>query len=234
MVLIGTDLRQRLHTERPFGAPLPPTNSPEAVRRAVETGRPAVSGLRTGAVMGVPVASVVVPVVREGRAVAALSAPVAPARLSRLLAEQGLAGGAFATAMDGGHTIVARSARADEFVGRRAPEWVVRAVEAGSGGGLVEGRTLTGEPVVAVFHRLRLAPEWVIAVGAPRAAYAESARRPLVALAVGGAATLLLALACAAWLGRRILRPVRALERQAEAVAATEGIAGPPPELRST
>src|SRR4029453_1783715 len=45
IAVIGADLQQRLHTERPFGAPLPVTDAPEGVRRAVGTRRPAVSDL---------------------------------------------------------------------------------------------------------------------------------------------------------------------------------------------
>jgi PAS domain-containing protein len=57
----------------------------------------------------------------------------------------------------------------------------------------------------------------------PLAAYEASWRRPLLALGIGGAATLLVALLAAGWLGRRVLRPVRALARQAEAVAESGG-----------
>jgi hypothetical protein len=44
VVVIGADLRQRLHTGRPFGSPLPVTNAAEAVRATPATGRPARDG----------------------------------------------------------------------------------------------------------------------------------------------------------------------------------------------
>src|SRR5215207_3342249 len=55
VVVIGADLQQRLHTERPPGAPLPATGAPETVRRVGESRRPAVSDLLVGAVLRTPV-----------------------------------------------------------------------------------------------------------------------------------------------------------------------------------
>jgi hypothetical protein len=121
VVVIGADLRQRLHTERPLGAPLPATGAPETARRAAESGRPAVSDLLVGAVLRTPVVAVMVPVARGGRVDAVLSAPLDPGRLSGLLASQGLAGEAFATLTDSRNVVVARSRDAAAFLGRPVP-----------------------------------------------------------------------------------------------------------------
>jgi PAS domain S-box-containing protein len=222
VVVTGADLRQRLHTERPFGSALPMTNAAGAIRTALATGRPAVSDLLVGAVMREPIVVVAVPILRGGRADAVLTAPLVPARLTGLLASQGLSDGAFAKVMDGRGVIVARSREAAELVGRPAPTWVVREMAAREAG-LIRGRNLTGEGVIVAFRHLASMPGWTVVVGEPLAAYEASWRRPLLALAAGGAATFLVALAAAAWLGRRVLRPVRALARQAEAVAASGG-----------
>ena len=228
VALIGADLRQRLHTERPLDAPLPPTGAPEAVRRAVATGRPVVSDLLVSAVLRRPVLAVVVPVARVGgRAAAALSAPLDPGRLSGLLASQGLAGAAFATLTDGNNAVVARSRDADAFLGRAAPDWFPAAT-AGREAGVLKGRALAGHDVILAFRRLPGAPGWTVLVTEPLAAYEASWRRPLLALGIGGAASLLVALLAAGWLGRRVLRPVRALARQAEAVAESGGEAAVP------
>ncbi|MCO6415807.1 PAS domain S-box protein [Siccirubricoccus sp. KC 17139] len=222
IVLVGADLRQRLHTARPLGSPLPATGVPAAVRAALDTGQPAVSDLLVGAVLGVPVAAVVVPVVREGRAEAALVALVAPARLSRLLASQGLSDGAFATLVDSRGVVVARSADPEALVGRSVPGWFSKAA-ARRDAGVLRGRALPGHDVILAFRRLANASTWTVVVAEPLAAYEASWRDPLLALGAGGTATFLAALAAAAWLGRRILRPVRALAAQAEAVAASGG-----------
>jgi two-component sensor histidine kinase len=228
VAVIGADLQQRLHTERLFGAPLPVTGAPETVRRAVESGRPAVSDLLTGAVLRSPVVAVMVPVVRAGRVDAVLSAPVDPGRLSALLASQGLRGGAFATLTDTANVVVARSHDPAAALGRPVLDWFPKAT-GGRQAGVLKGRAMVGHDVVLAFRRLASAQGWTVAVAEPLAAYDASWRRPLLALAAGGVATFVVALIAAAWLGRRILRPVRALTRQADAVAASGGVV-PVPE----
>jgi PAS domain S-box-containing protein len=229
VVVIGADLRQRLHTERPLGAPLPATGAPETARRAAESGRPAVSDLLVGAVLRTPVVAVMVPVARGGRVDAVLSAPLDPGRLSGLLASQGLAGEAFATLTDSRNVVVARSRDAAAFLGRPVPGWFPEAT-AGREAGVLKGRALAGHDVILAFRRLSSAPDWTVVVAEPLAAYEASWRRPLLALGIGGVSTLLVALLAAARLGRRVLRPVRALARQAEAVATSGGAAAPVPE----
>ena len=228
IAVIGADLQQRLHTERPFGTPLPVTGAPEAVRRAVGTGRPAVSDLLTGAVLRSPVVAVMVPVMRGGGVDAVLSAPVDPGRLSALLASQGLRGGAFATLIDAKDVVVARSHDPAAALGRPVLDWFHKAI-GGREGGLLKGRAMVGHDVVLAFHRLASAPGWTVTVAEPLAAYEASWRHPLLALGAGGVASLIIALLAAVRLGRRILRPVRALTRQAEAVAASGGVV-PVPE----
>jgi two-component sensor histidine kinase len=222
VVVIGADLRQRLHTDRAFGVTLPMTAATEEVRRAYETGLPVVSGYLVGAVLHRPVVVVLVPVTRQGQVVAVLAAPLPPERLSALLAMQRLSEGAFATLFDGRNIVMARSSEAVGFQGRKALDWFVE-TSTGSDAGIAQGRSLTGEDVILAYRRLTRAPAWVITVAEPLATYDASWQRPLVMLGLGGAATFVVALIAAAWLGRRILHPVQALTRQAEAVAASGG-----------
>ncbi len=229
LMVVGADLGQRLHTGRPFGSPLPPTGAAEAVRRALDTGRPAIGDLVHGPVQRAPVVPVVVPLVRgAGHADAALMASLDPGRLSAVLVSQGLRQGAFATLTDDRGAVVARSLDAAAFLGRPVPGWFAPAT-AGREAGVLKGRALAGHDVIMAFRRLSGAPGWTVVVAEPLAAYDASWRRPLLALGIGGAATFLVALLAAARLGRRLLRPVRALARQAEAVAASGGMA-PVPE----
>ena len=100
----------------------------------------------------------------------------------------------------------------------------------GREGGVLKGRAMVGHDVVLAFRRLTTAPGWTVTVAEPLAAYEASWRHPLLALGAGGAASLIIALLAAVRLGRRILRPVRALTRQAEAVAASGGVV-PVPEV---
>ena len=230
VALIGADLRQLLRTDRPFGAPLPATAAAETVRLAVETGLPAVSDLLVGAVLRTPVIAVMVPIVHGGRVDGVLSAPVDPGRLAGRLAAYGLAEGAFATLTDRSHAVVARSRDAAAFLGRPAPDWFPAAI-AGKEADLLKGRALAGHDVILAFRRLSNAPGWTMVVAEPLAAYDASWRSPLAGFVAGAAATFLVALLAAAWLGRRILRPVRSLARQAEAVAASSEAGAVPTDV---
>ena len=223
IVLIGADQRLRIHTGRPYGMSLPAIHAAETAHVALVTGRPAVSDLITGSVSGTPLAAVMVPVLRNDRSIALLVTPLGATRLLDLLAAPGvLSGDAFGTLSDSQNTVVARSRNSQEFIGRPVPNWFVQA-SAGRDRGIIEGAALEGQDVVLAFRRLTSAPGWTVTIALPLAAHRASWWRPLLTLTVGGTATLLAALAAAAWLGRRVLRPVRALTRQTEAVAASGG-----------
>ena len=86
-------------------------------------------------------------------------------------------------------------------------------------------RTGSTEEFIGAFRRLSGAPGWFVTVGEPISDYYRAMWRPLVALVVGGLVTVGLALLVAFAIGRRIMRPVRALTRQAQAVIASGGTA---------
>ncbi|MDJ0389230.1 HWE histidine kinase domain-containing protein [Roseomonas sp. E05] len=218
VALIGPDLRIRLDTDRPFGAALPATQAVAATRRTLETGQPAVSDLLVSAVTGRPGIMVNSPVMREGHILAVVGTWVEPASLSSLLAAPDLTGNTFAALIDSRHVLVARSRAAERFSGTTIPAGLVRVMQGRSMGG-GEGRALEGEEVLYAFRAIEGLPGWNIVVAAPLAASRAIWNRPLLALAGGGLAAMLLALAAARWLSRRVLAPIAALQRQAEAVA---------------
>ncbi|HSN19796.1 MAG TPA: PDC sensor domain-containing protein, partial [Usitatibacter sp.] len=73
IVLSGEDGRQLLNTLRAPGTRLPMHGNPEQLRKVFASGRPVVSDLYVGGVLGRPVMSVDVPVVRDGKVVYDLS-----------------------------------------------------------------------------------------------------------------------------------------------------------------
>jgi two-component sensor histidine kinase len=193
------------------------------VRQVVETGRPLVGGLGTGSVSQTHVVPVLVPVERQGRVIAVLGYLVPPASLSSLLSDQALTSGRYAEIVDGNGVIVARSSDADHAVGSHASDWFLQDA-AGKADGLLEGESVTTrKPIVLAFRRLSNASGWILVVGEPRAVSAAEMRRPILAFGIGGGTVLLLALSCAAWVARRLLRDVETLERQAEALVAEAG-----------
>lgn len=220
--LVGPDLGIRLDTDRVLGASLPKTAAAAATQAAFESGRPTVSNLLTGAISQQPVIVVNVPVLRRGQVIAVLATRLQPERLSSLLAAPALSGDAVATITDGQHVIMARSREADRFIGRRAPDWYVQAI-GGHEAGFAAGRTLEGEEVKLAFQRIPGTSDWTLMILEPLAAYHASWRPTIMTLVLGGAAVLAVALGFALWLGRRVLRPIVHLRKQAEAVAAGEG-----------
>ncbi|GGG45231.1 hypothetical protein GCM10010964_35790 [Caldovatus sediminis] len=226
----GPDHPRVVDTRLPAGAapmPDPPDAgaAAAAVARVFATGRTVVGDLAAGPAGGAMRASVVVPATRDGAGtVWAVGVTLAPARLSALLAAQGLTDGAFAAVADARGIVVARSRDAERFIGRSAETWYAAAMADGGGAGHVtRGRSLEHEEVLMATHRLWAAPGWAVIVAAPYAAHAASWRAPLRGLAVGGAAALALAAALATWLARRLLRPVEALALGARAVAMADG-----------
>ncbi len=222
--------RQIVNTRFPAGAELPPLVAPPLVAEVIRTGRPTVSDLRVPPALGEPVMAVLAPVLRDGRADKVVVVPFRPAHLLRLLQAQALPGETFSAIMDGSGVIVARSRRHEDIVGTPAPGWV-EAVIAGRENGVMIGPSREQFDAMAGFQRLSSAPGWYVIVAEPKAAYRASWTDPLLGLAAGGVLAVVLALALAGWLSRRILRPVGALVRRAEAVAAGGDARAHPPEV---
>jgi two-component sensor histidine kinase len=214
-------LRQVVNTSLPDGE-VPRSPAREVFRTVAETSRPMVTDLAVGHMAGRPVASVAVPVERNGRILYVLVARLDPARLSGLLATQA-SGLSFATLIDGNNIVVARSREHERFVGQPLLPWIVEGT-AGREAGLLRGKNRLGEESISAFRRLSgAAPGWMVILGDPISAYNTAMWAPVRALAYGGLVAIVLALAVAYLIGWRVLRPVRALTQQAEAVAASGG-----------
>ena len=233
--------RQLLNTGIPQGAPLPPPSQPgqgawTLIRRVVESGKPVMSDLFSARVFDVQVVAAAAPVLRDGRVERVVVFSTDPERFARLLAAQGLAGGAVAGLADGQGRLVARSRDFQQFVGMPVPQWY--SAVAGSSEGIFRGTNAEGVATLFGFRRLQAARDWGVVVGEPLAAYNASWQAPLLQLLVGAALVLALAAFAAAFLARRMLIPVRALQRQADKTAAglsnslASGIDVPPTSVR--
>lgn len=222
--------RQLLNTALPEGAPLPPPSRPGAgawdvIQRVVSTGRPAISDLFTGVASGRLGAVAAAPVLRDGQVIRVVVLAIDPAALSTRLRERRPSGSAFVSVADGPGRIVARSQDHDRFFGTVPPSRGVP--EAERDRGVFRARTVYGEEALFFAQRLNHAP-WTVVVAEPLGQYRRSWLAPLAALILGAASATLLGLAVAAWLARRVLRPVTALVRRAEAVASGDARAALP------
>ncbi|HKX39745.1 MAG TPA: sensor domain-containing diguanylate cyclase [Burkholderiaceae bacterium] len=229
IVLIDAQGQQVVNTLRPYGSPLPEERN-AALLAMFQTAQPIVTDLFVGPVARRPLLAVGVPVVRAERVVYALAAGVWPDRLTTVLVHQRLPQGWVAGIFDGTGTIVARTQDADRYVGQKgSPALIARLAHGGEG--VLDGVTLDGTPVVSVFSRSAQSG-WSVAIGIPRAMLAGQLRGPLVGLI---AATLLLlaaALGAAWYVGRRMVRSMRALVAPAVALGHGELVNLPPLELQ--
>ncbi|MDO9709852.1 PAS domain-containing protein [Paracraurococcus lichenis] len=217
ITVIDPDFRLVFHTDLAPGEVLPPTGATEAVRTALATRRPAVSSLLTGVVSGVPVVLVIMPVVRDGTVRMLLAARLAPERLARLLAGQAPSDGGTTAVFDGNRRVVARSTGQADWVGREAPDWLAAAL-AGGEQGVVTGSTDERGRLLVAYHRLALAPGWAVTVAEPTAVHSPVRTDPALGLALGGLSIFGLGLVAVGGLHRRVVRPIEALTRRAEAL----------------
>ncbi|RYJ04451.1 MAG: PAS domain S-box protein [Acetobacteraceae bacterium] len=212
-------------TGLPPGTPLPPSRVPETIELVFATGKPVVTGLVTaGTITRAPVFSLSLPVrdAADGVAYVAMAA-FRVEHLRDLLRAQGLPEGTFASIVDAGDTIVARSdALHRHLVGQPAAAAAV-AHYTNRASGIFRATTLDGVDRMIAFRSLSAAPGWRVFVGEPLSGLAAAWRGPVVALAAGGAVTLLLGSALALLSARGVLRPLRRLDSHAAALATAGG-----------
>lgn len=218
--------RMIANTGVPPGTPLPLPAPPgvgasDVIRRAVETGQPAVSDFFVGRASGRPVVLVVAPVIREGRVTYVVGMPIDPARLSERLHARSPSGQAFVSVADSAGRIIARSRDHDRFVGTVPPSRSV--AEEDRRRRVFWAQSVYGEPALFSAQPLNAAPGWSVVVAEPYAQYRKNWLTPLLTLVAGGAGVIALGVVVAALLARRILSPIEALVRRADVVALGEG-----------
>jgi hypothetical protein len=159
IVLTDPSGQQLVNTLRPFGAPLPLHGNPNQLRRVLETGRPIISDLYIGGVSRALMIGVEVPVFSSGKAVYGLAMGILPERLGEILYRQKIPSDWVAAILDSTGTIVARTAGADQFVGKKAAPALMRSLTEASEG-MFDGLTLEGTPVLGISaaRRCRIGP----------------------------------------------------------------------------
>jgi PAS domain S-box-containing protein len=222
----AADFRMVANTALPLGAAFPPPAPPgvgasDVIRRAAETKQPAVSDFFIGRASGRPVVLVAAPVIREGQVTHVVGVSIDPARLSERLHARSPSGQAFVSVADSRGRIISRSRDHDRFVGTVPPSRSVS--EANRGRRVFWAQSVYGETALFSAQPLERAPGWSLVVAEPYAVYRKSWLTPLLTLMAGGASLIATGALVAALLARRILRPIKALVRRAEAVASGKG-----------
>lgn len=205
-----------LTTERPLGVPLAGLSQEPYFARAIETRMPAISGYRRSLTSGAAVVSVGVPVLRADEVAYVLTASLDVDALSQLLRSQGVQPEWTAAILDADAVLIGRSRAPEKFVGRPAtPVLAERSRERAES--VFEDVTQEGRPAYGSFRRSPLTG-WTVVLGLPAESLRAPIERTLAFVLGGGAAFLLIGVAFAVVLGRRIARPIVALSGSAAAL----------------
>jgi diguanylate cyclase (GGDEF)-like protein len=229
IVLIDANGQHRINTLRSFGEPLPSAGSRQ-LARIFETGRPVITDLFPGPVIGRPVLAIGVPVRVENKIVYSLNAGIVPERLSSILTQQRLPPDWIAAIFDSTGAVVARTHEMNRFLGKKgSPALVDRMREVAEDS--LENTTLEGIPVLTVFSRSAVS-NWTVAIGIPLKDVTSELGRLLWWLILGLAILLMSSLALAWVIGGRIARAVHGLCDPALALGLGEAVTVPSLRLK--
>ncbi|HEU0201977.1 MAG TPA: ATP-binding protein [Burkholderiaceae bacterium] len=189
----------------------------ESFEVAVQTARPVVGYLARGpgGRLAIPVR---VPVIRDGQLRYVLTGVVGPDAFKGVLARQRVAADWVVAVFDAKGVRIARS-RAPEGVGEPASPGLQRLLAAGAPEMMSAEvtRTIDNEPVYTAYTRL---PEygWTVTIGMPEMFVDAAVTRWVVAYGGGLVLSLALGALAAAFVGRRITRPIADLRAAAQSL----------------
>ncbi|HMH18342.1 MAG TPA: sensor domain-containing diguanylate cyclase [Burkholderiales bacterium] len=229
IVLIDTNGQQQVNTLRPFGEVLPSEGSSQ-LRRIFETGRPVITDLFPGPVIGRPLLAIGVPVRRGNTVMYSLAAGILPERLSIILTQQRLPPTWIATIFDSKGTVVSRTHEINRFLGKKGSAALVKRMGEAAEDSF-EGTTLEGIPVLSVFSRSDVS-NWTVAIGMPLRDLTGELWRSLWWLVLGLALLLVCTLILAWSIGGQIAQSIRGLSGPALALGFGETVTVPPLHLR--
>ncbi|WP_375461546.1 ATP-binding protein [uncultured Enterovirga sp.] len=210
-VLTDRTGQQLVNVRTPFGDPLP-RSSVTWDGAALASGRLAVTDYVVGQVSGIPQFLAVSSIERNGVPAYFLYFSVPLDRLQRLIAEADIPSRYTVSVVDRKGIILARSARAEEFVGREATQDLQRNTAGRQG--TWSGTTVDGTPVFGAFARSRLS-DFRAAVGIRYADLNAPLWRSLSLFGLLFVAIATLSVALGFFMGKRITEPMVALAGQA-------------------
>lgn len=230
-VLINHEGEQVLNTLLPYGgSALPLKDNPAQLQDVFTRETTVLTDMFTGPVTHKPAVAMGVPVRVQDRILYSLNIGLAPARLSDILARQGLPDQWLIAVLDTSGTIVARSRDEERYQGQKAVPELVQAT-ARQHEGQLQALTKEGIPVFTAFARSSRW-HWSVAVGAPIAKLEEKIWAMLWKVLAGTAMALLLSLLLALWLTRKVLNTVLALNDAAKTLSTGKEVQLPDIQFR--
>jgi two-component sensor histidine kinase len=201
-LVLSDRTKQIINLRVPPGEPLPQLVENETVRTVFETARPAVSNLRVGPVLRRMIVTVHVPVIHDGRVVYSLSINPTLETFDDIIREQRPPESWVVSVFDRAGVNVARTPNPERFVGHRAAESLLPELTTGNEG-VVETTSLEGTPLLTAFSKSPFSG-WSVAAGIPRASLTQPLWRSMAMTMAIGLGFLLLGLAFAVRMARRI------------------------------
>ncbi len=217
IMLIDRNMQQLVNTWVQFGRSLPKTAAPEAVERALATGKPQITGLFMSSVVKQLVFSIIVPVQVDGENCYVLARSPSRHALAGLVAANKVPPGWQARVSDAKHRIIVRSGYEDAFIGKELPPAQWHRAETG---GISEFIDSEGRPSLEASTTSELTG-WDTAVWAPKALLDAPVRAQWRTLGVTALLAFALVIGLALWLGRIIAYSVG--HAAGAAIAAGEG-----------
>ena len=223
-VLLVSPQRTVMNAALPLGAELPANDDMAYVREAFSAARPAVSDLIVGGVLKTKTVGVAVPVVRNGTVVYVLIAALNLNHLSQVLAKIVLDDGV-AAVLDRNFNIVARARDAELYIGQLPSADLLKALQTRQEG---ITRSTTKDGMEAFSAYTHLTNGWSVGVATPLAQSDRALAQYLVLLVLAWLAVLVLGVALARLMLRRIDRSIASTVMAANALAAGHPVDFPP------
>lgn len=126
--------------------------------------------------------------------------------------------GMLVAVVDGNGKIITRSAAAEENLGKPVPTWQAL-LDVGKREGSFNAIAFDGTPISFGFATIDSTPGWVVVVGVPKAILDARWQNPLIAFGFGSAIALIIAVALAMVVSRRISEPIGAMVERSRAIA---------------
>jgi signal transduction histidine kinase/CheY-like chemotaxis protein len=215
-----------LDTRLPAGSasPLPrATGVGSAARQHVEATLLPLQASPDGAGLS---ASIIQPVRRNGETLLELKFVILPSELQAIIDKQDLPPDAVATILDTTGTVVARHPGGASYAGRAATPDLMKLMRTRREGRF-DSVSLDGNRMLGYFSTSSRG--WTYLTATPRSEFSQSVPQAVRNVALGALALLALAVGAAAWVARRIVRPIVGLKATAARMQA-----GQPVERRAT
>ena len=213
IILYAPDGKQLINTRRPYSDSLPFRPDPEQVKNMLATGEGQVTGIKWGDALKNHFVMAEVPVTAGNGKTYVLGQAFSPQFFTHAFGSATLPASWRVSILDQDGIVIARSDRADEFVGRKVGGETLRVITSARSG-VFRHINGAGDEVYDAYTRSALS-NWSILIGAPVSEIDGAVRRGVTIIGAGLFIALVSALALAMLAGRHLVHYVRSASESA-------------------